>query len=89
MMKRRHICRSTLADALPIGQYACVGESPRVRLAQGPDGWSAECLVCNAWESLHNKSQREAEQRFGRHLENDYPHVPAAPSPKQPPPPPA
>ena len=45
----------------------------RVRVLENADGdWWAECLVCEAWVSASNATRRDAEQSFGRHLQNDH-----------------
>jgi hypothetical protein len=50
-----------------------VPESPRVHVFEhGDRDWWAECLICNTWVSASNASQCDAEQKFGRHLQNDH-----------------
>jgi hypothetical protein len=38
----------------------------------GPDDWWTECLICGAWVSTSNASRRVAEQKFGRHMQEDH-----------------
>jgi hypothetical protein len=49
-----------------------VVDAERVRIFQQDDEWWAECLLCRAWVSTSNKSRRDAEQKFGRHLQNEH-----------------
>lgn len=49
------------------------GVESRVRICEQSDGtWWAECLVCAQWVSGANATRRTAEQKFGRHLQNDH-----------------
>ena len=51
--------------------------SDRVHLFEkSPRNWWAECLVCAAWVTISNPTREDAEQKFGRHWQND--HLPAA-----------
>lgn len=46
-------------------------ESDRAHVFEHSDGdWWAECLVCGEWVSTSNATRREAEEKFGRHLQN-------------------
>jgi len=48
-----------------------VFDSDRVHILEHFDGdWWAECLICTAWVSQSNRTRREAEQTFGRHLQH-------------------
>ena len=45
----------------------------RVHVFEKADSdWWAECLICEAWVSTGNATGREAEQKFGRHLEHEH-----------------
>jgi hypothetical protein len=57
-----------------IGHDARVSDSERVHVFEHSKGdWWAECLICREWVSASNDTQRDAEQKFGRHLQNDHP----------------
>jgi hypothetical protein len=45
---------------------------PRAHVFQNGDEWWAECLICQEWVSTGNPTRRDAEQKFGRHLQNDH-----------------
>ncbi len=48
-----------------------MSDSSQVRIFEhSNDDWWAECLVCKAWVSTSNDTRREAEKKFGRHLQN-------------------
>ena len=48
-------------------------ESHRVHIFEhSPGDWWAECLVCGAWVSSSTSTRRDAEQKFGRHWQNDH-----------------
>ena len=47
--------------------------SERVRFFKSEsDGWFAECLICCGWVGRGDGTRRSAEERFGRHLQNDH-----------------
>jgi hypothetical protein len=50
-----------------------VAEHDRVHVFEHAEGdWWAECLICLAWVSTANPTERDAEQKFGRHLQTDH-----------------
>src|SRR5918995_983814 len=51
-----------------------MAESERVRIHEHePGDWWAECLIYRAWVSTSNRTRRDAEQKFGRHFQNEHP----------------
>ncbi len=49
-----------------------VTDSPRVHVFENsPGDWWVECLVCEEWVATSLPDRRAAEERFGRHLQND------------------
>ena len=54
-------------------ETARMDESDRAHVFEHGEGdWWAECLVCGEWVSTSNATRREAEEKFGRHLQNDH-----------------
>ena len=48
-------------------------DSERVHVFEHSQGdWWAECLICREWVSTSNRTQRDAEQKFGRHLQYEH-----------------
>lgn len=55
-------------------------ESDQAHIFESSVGdWWAECLLCGEWVSTNNDSRRSAEEKFGRHLQNDQ-HPPTCPA---------
>jgi hypothetical protein len=54
------------------GDLAAAMRAVRVH-RNGPDDWWAECLACRQWTATNCSTERQARERFGRHLWND-PH---------------
>lgn len=58
---------------LPVGHGAHADRLDRGHVFEHTDGdWWAECLVCRAWVSTSNATERDAERKFGRHLQHDH-----------------
>jgi hypothetical protein len=55
------------------GEYVTRTYSSRRYISEhSPGDWWAECRVCEAWVSTSNATRRIAEEKFGRHWQNDH-----------------
>jgi hypothetical protein len=65
------LCDSVPATAM--GKTSSMTDAQRVHIFENGDGnWWAECLLCEQWVSTSNATRGEAEEKFGRHLQNDH-----------------